>query len=85
MGALRKELDAKKVPLVVLGASVEVRKMLKETLKSTLLEANSEEELEVVLQELCNEGKRAELREVVSPLLSPTTDHQKVPISIDEE
>lgn len=85
LGALRKELDAKKVPLVVLGASVEVRKMLKETLKSTLLEANSEEELEVVLQELCNEGKRAELREVVSPLLSPTTDHQKVPISIDEE
>lgn len=59
--------------------------MLKETLKSTLLEASNEEELEAVLQELCNEGKRAELREVISPLLSPSSKHQKVPISADEE
>ncbi|XP_065088699.1 sodium-independent sulfate anion transporter [Ochlerotatus camptorhynchus] len=85
LGALRKELDAKKVPLVVLGASQEVQKMLKETLKSTLLEANNEDELEIVLQELCDEGKRAELREVVSPLLSPTAEHQKSLDALDEE
>lgn len=85
LGALRNELDAKKVPLVVLGASNEVQKMLKETLKSTLLEASNEEELESVLQELCDEGKRAELREVVCPLLSATPEHQKALDTVDEE
>lgn len=86
LGALRKELDTKKIPLVVLGPSNEVRKMLRESLKSTLLEASNEHELERVLQELNCESKKCDLREVIAPLLSPTTsDHQPAPMAAIEE
>ncbi|XP_055609114.1 sodium-independent sulfate anion transporter [Uranotaenia lowii] len=76
LGGLRKELDTKKIPLVVLGPSSDVRKMLKETLKGTLLEANNEQELEAVLLDLTSESRKAELREVISPLLPSSTSNQ---------
>uniref|UniRef100_A0A182S6L0 STAS domain-containing protein n=1 Tax=Anopheles maculatus TaxID=74869 RepID=A0A182S6L0_9DIPT len=68
---LRKELEKKKIPLIVYGSSSEVRKLLQETLKSSLLEVSNDEELETLLQELSSaEGGKHELREVVAPLLS---------------
>ncbi|XP_053692779.1 sodium-independent sulfate anion transporter [Sabethes cyaneus] len=77
LGALRKELDGKKIPFVVLGASDEMQIILRETIKSTMLEASNEVELERVLQELSCENNKSELRDVVTPLLSPTIDRPK--------
>ncbi|KAL1377277.1 hypothetical protein pipiens_016370 [Culex pipiens pipiens] len=79
LGALRKELDTKKIPLVVLGPSNEVRKMLRETLKSSLLVASNEEELDAVLLELSCESRKGELREVVLPLLPQVSTEQESP------
>ncbi|XP_039447034.1 sodium-independent sulfate anion transporter [Culex pipiens pallens] len=79
LGALRKELDTKKIPLVVLGPSNEVRKMLRETLKSSLLVASNEEELDAVLLELSCESRKGELREVVLPLLPQVSAEQESP------
>ncbi|XP_058451935.1 sodium-independent sulfate anion transporter [Malaya genurostris] len=76
LGALNEELDAKKIPLLVLGPSEGIRIMLRETLKSTILEVNTEQDLEAALQDLKCEISKRELREVVTPLLSPTTDSQ---------
>ncbi|XP_058825058.1 sodium-independent sulfate anion transporter [Topomyia yanbarensis] len=85
LGALHKELDAKKIPLLVLGPSDEVRIMLRETLKSTMLEASTEQELESVLQGLNCESKKYELGEVVTPLLSQTTTDQAIVRAVVDE
>lgn len=70
---LQKELEKKKIPLIVYGSTNEVRKLLQETLKSSLIEVTNDDELEVLLQELspADGAGKHELREVVTPLLSP--------------
>lgn len=53
--------------------------MLRETLKSSLLVASNEEELDAVLLELSSESRKGELREVVLPLLPQVSTEQESP------
>uniref|UniRef100_A0A336M1R8 CSON010405 protein n=1 Tax=Culicoides sonorensis TaxID=179676 RepID=A0A336M1R8_CULSO len=70
LGSLYKELQAKKVTLVLLGPSEEIEHVLKEAIAPTVIpSADSESDLESVLQEIVSETK--ELKDVAgTPLLT---------------
>ncbi|XP_055638948.1 sodium-independent sulfate anion transporter isoform X2 [Toxorhynchites rutilus septentrionalis] len=84
LGAFRKELETKKVPLIVMAPSSDVRRMLRKSLKSTMLEANDERDLEKILHELSCDSRKGDLSEVASPLLSPTSEHESIPVELVE-
>jgi len=67
IGALKKELAAKSVPLILLGPTDEVKLVLKASLKgNNVLQVENEHELDIVLQE---QTDKHELRDVIAPLL----------------
>lgn len=76
LGGLYKELQAKKVSLILLGPSEEIDHVLKEAIAPTVIpSANSESDLESVLQEMISVNKQnQELRDVAgAPLLVKET------------
>lgn len=73
LGGLYKELQAKKVSLVLLGPSDEIEHVLKEAIAPTVIpSADSETDLESVLQEIVSGNKQnQELKDVAgTPLLT---------------
>jgi sodium-independent sulfate anion transporter 11 len=67
LGSFRKELEAEGVPMLLLGPSSEVVKVIKGALDKPLTEIACESDIDIVLQEISN---KVELRDVVSPLLN---------------
>ena len=75
-------MESKKVPFIVLGASPEIRSVLKESLKSPVIEANNENDLDRILSEVQSSNQQ-ELREVITPLLSPQSQI-RAPLATNE-
>ncbi|XP_058130157.1 sodium-independent sulfate anion transporter [Anopheles ziemanni] len=81
---LRKELEKKQIPLIVYGSSSEVRKLLQETLKSSLLEVTTDDELETLLRDISTDGGKHELREIAAPLLTTASERSPSIVEIDD-
>ncbi|KFB37340.1 AGAP003587-PA-like protein [Anopheles sinensis] len=81
---LRKELEKKQIPLIVYGSSSEVRKLLQETLKSSLLEVTNDDELETLLRDISTAGGKHELRDVATPLLATASERSPSVVEIDD-
>jgi sodium-independent sulfate anion transporter 11 len=80
---LRNEMQAKKIPFIVLGASPDIKVVLKESLKTPVIEAGNEMDLDRILAEIQHNGNQQELREVITPLLSPQSQGQ-APLAANE-
>lgn len=67
IGSLKKELASRNILMILLGASDEVRLVLKGSLKGNIVQqVDNEIELDIMLQE---QNGKIELRDVVAPLL----------------
>lgn len=84
IGSLRKELAARSIPMILLGASDEVKLVLKGSLKgNNVPQVDNENELEISLQEQ-NGTNKFELREIVAPLLVQNDSNGDIAIAKPE-